>query len=176
MQRSIQRPFYERRHNNAQTQKAGRSSGANVFGKNTLVYLTAGGLLAAVPSAGVACYGWSHGPSVTPGTEPPLALYQNVYPFDLSGDALLVMSTTNAAGDAPNNGTAATAPALSTVVIGQTYGILNPTVGNLAGVQMVNLDDTQNKLLTVVDIYPNQAGTDLNGLVLVRITPTALQA
>ena len=176
MNRPIQRPFLERRNMNAQSQKQGRSCGSNVFPANSLVYLTGGGLLAAVATAGTAVYGWSHGPSVAPGTPPPQALYQNVYPFDLKDDALIIMSTTNAAGDSANSGNAATAPALSTVVIGQTYGILNPTTGPNAGIQMVNLSDTQNGLVTVVDLYPNQATTDLNGLVLVRIVPTAFQA
>lgn len=176
MNTPIRRPFLERRNNNAQAQKQGRPCGANVFGPNTLVYITNAGELAAVATAGVACYGWSHGPSVLAGTQPPAALYQLVYPFDLQGDALLVMSTTNAAGDAANAGTAATAPALSTVVIGQSYGILNPTTGNNTGIQMVNLDNTTNKLVTVVDLYPNQALTDLNGLVLVKIVPTTIQA
>ena len=177
MNHPIQYPFLERRTNNAQMQKQGRSCGGNVFPANSLVYLTAGGLLAAVPTAGLAVYGWSHGPSVpVPMPPPPAALYANVYPFDLSENDMLIMSTTNAAGDSANSGDAATAPALSTVVIGQSYGILNPTEGPNAGIQQVNLDDTQNGLLVVVDLYPNQSTTDLNGLVLVRIVPSALQA
>ena len=176
MQYPIQYPFLERRNMNAQSQKTGYSSGTNVFPANSLVYLTGGALLAAIATAGTACYGWSHGPSVTPGTQPPAALYQNVYPFDLSDGSLIVMSTTNAAGDSGNTGTAATAPALSTVVIGQSYGLLNPTNGANAGIQQVNLSDTTNALLTVVALYPNQALTDLNGLVLVRINPACFQA
>lgn len=176
MNRPIQRPFLERRNNNAQHQKAGRSCGSNVFPANSLIYLTGAGLVAAIATGGVACLGWSHGPSVVPGTPPPQAMFQGVYPFSLDGDTYLVMSTTNAAGDAANVGTPGTAPLLSSVVIGQSYGILNPTAGANAGIQQVNLDDTTNKLLTVVALYENQALTDRNGLVLVKIVPTCLQA
>lgn len=176
MNTPIRRPFLERRSQNLQEQKTGFSSGTNVFPANSLVYLTGGQLLAACATAAVACYGWSHGPNVVPGTPPPQALQQLVYPFDLSGQSLLVMSTTNNAGDSANDGTAATAPALSTVVVGQTYGILNPTTGPNKGIQMVNLQDTTNGLLTVVALYPNQNTGDLNGLVLVKVTATALQA
>lgn len=181
MNRPIQRPFLERRNTNAHVQKQGRSCGSNVFGANTFVYLTGAALLAAIPTGGTACYGWAHAPSVgaqqdfnAPGMMP--NLYANNYPFDLKEDSLIVMSTTNAAGDTASTGNAATAPALSTVQIGQSYGILNPTTGPLAGVQMVNLSDTTNALVTVVALYPNQATTDLNGLVLVRLVPTAFQA
>ena len=176
MQRPIQAPFLERRNMNAQSQKLGYSSGTNTFPGNSLVYLTGAGILAAIATAGTACYGWSHGPSVTPGTPPPAALYQNVYPFDLSDGALIVMNITNTAGDSANSGDAATAPTLNEVVIGQSYGILNPTTGANAGIQQLNISDTTNALLTVVGLYPNQALTDQNGLVLVRINPACFQA
>lgn len=176
MNTPIRRPFLERRNGNLQEQKTGYTSAQNVFPANSLVYLTGAATLAAIATAGVACYGWSHGPNVIPGTPPPQALQQLVYPFAMTEESLLIMSTTNAAGDAGNNAGAATAPALSTVVIGQTYGILNPTTGPNAGIQMVNLSDTTNGLLTVVALYPNQNTGDLNGLVLVRINKTAIQA
>lgn len=173
----IIRPFLERRNNNAQTQKAGRGCGSNVFAGRTIVAL-ASGVLIAVATGGTAVIGWSAGPSLASTDQPPKSITPGnlVYPFDLSGETFMVMSTTDSSVNTGVTGTAASAPAISTIGIGTTYGIITPTTGVLAGVQMVNLSDTTNTLLTVVAIYPNQASSDLNGKVLVRVLSTRLQA
>ncbi len=175
----IQYPFLERRNGNLQEMKAGFPCGSNVFPARSLVYLTGSAgsqVLAAIPTGGVALFGQAPAPSAPAVANPPYFPYNKVYPFALDENSLIVMSTTNAAGDSANAGTAASAPAISTIVVGQGYGILNPTTGPNKGIQQLNLDDTTNKLLIVVQIYPNQATTDQNGLVLCRVVPTCFQA
>jgi hypothetical protein len=176
MQYPIRRPFLERRNLNAQPMKAGRAC-SGTWPNNTFVYLNGSGLLLPVATAGVSLYGWSHGPSTLTTDVPPVGLPQPgvCFPFDASG-SVFVLSVTDAAVDTATTGTPASAPALSAVTIGGQYGIIVPTAGTLTGIQMLNISDTTNKLFTVIDVYPNQASTDLNPLVLCQVISTCLQA
>lgn len=161
-------PFFERRRDNLHIQKAVQPNGATAFPANSFVKLAAGVLVPCVTDD-VVCYGWSHDSSHAATDMPPTALYGvNHWPFDVN-DALFVMNISNADGDI---GQAAGAPQLSAAVVGTAYGL----VRDANGIQMLDVTDTTNDFAKVVALYPNQALTDYNGLVLVEILPAVIQA
>ena len=170
MDTPIRQPFLERKSQNLQIQKAVQpdNGDSSVFLPNSFVVLS-GGLLVAVATAGVLVYGWSADKSHLSTDHAPDALYgQNHWPFDPT-DAQFVMNITDNSG---HIGQAAGAPQLSVAVVGTSYGIYK----NTGGYQMVNISDTTNKLFTVMALYPNQALTDYNGRVIVKVIDTCIQA
>lgn len=168
MDTGIRMPFMERRRDNLHIQKSVQPNGATTFPANSFVKLAAGVLVPCV-TADVVCYGWSPDQSHTETEQPPQALFgQNHWPFDPK-DAQFVMNITNDDGDV---GQANGAPQLSAAVVGTSYGLYR----NADGVQMLNVEDTTTLFARVVALYPNQALTDYNGLVIVELLPAVIQA
>lgn len=161
-------PFLERRKDNLHIQKPVQPNGATAFPARSFVKLAAGILVPCV-TADVVCYGWSPDGSHAATDQPPAALFgQNHWPFD-PRDAQFVMNITDAAG---NIGQANGAPQLSSAVVGTSYGLFR----DANGFQMLNTADTTNLFAKVVALYPNQALTDYNGLVLVELVAAVIQA
>lgn len=168
MDTPIRMPFLERRSDNLHIQKAVQPNGATTFQARSFVKLAAGVLVPCV-SADVLCYGWSPDASHAATDQPPAALYgQNHWPFDPK-DCFFVMNITDAAG---HIGQANAAPQLSAAVVGTSYGLLR----DANGYQMLNVANTTNLFAKVTALYPNQALTDYNGLVIVQLLPAVLQA
>lgn len=167
MDTAIRMPFLERRRDNLHIQKPVQPNGATTFRAGSFVKLAAGILVPCV-TADVICYGWCRDESHAETELPPQALFgQNHWPFD-PNSAYFVMNITNAAGDI---GQAAGAPQLSAAVVGTAYGI----VRDADGYQMLNVEDTTTLFGKVVALYPNQALTDYNGLVLVEVLKDVVQ-
>lgn len=167
MDTPIRMPFFERRKDNLHVQKAVQPNGATAFPARSFVYI-ASGILVPVATAGVLCYGWTPDKSHATTDRPPDALFGvNHWPFDPQ-NALYVMNITDSSG---HIGQAASAPQLSAAVVGTSYGIYR----NAGGYQMLDVANTTNLFAKVVALYPNQALTDYNGLVLVEILPAVVQ-
>lgn len=167
MDTPIRMPFFERRRDNLHIQKAVQPNGGTAFPANSFVKLAAGILVPCVTDD-VVCYGWSHDSSHATTDTPPTALFGvNHWPFAIE-DAFFVMNISNAAA---NIGQAAGAPQLSAAVVGTAYEL----VRDANGFQMLDVSATTNKFAKVVALYPNQALTDYNGLVLVELLPAVYQ-
>lgn len=168
MDTPIRMPFFERRKDNLHIQKAVQPNGATAFPEKSFVYIAAG-ILVPVATAGILCYGWSPDRSKASTERPPDALFGvNHWPFDPK-DAIYVMNITNNTGDV---GEVAGAPQLSAAVVGTSYGLYRDAG---TGHQMLNVEDVTTVFAKVVALYPNQALTDYNGLVLVEILPAVIQ-
>lgn len=156
----------------------GLPDGSNDFLAKTLVVLTSGSLIA-VATDGVLVLGQSPDESKSAATvNPPDRLYgDRHWPFNLIGALLLI----NISNDANAVGSANSAPQLSDVTVGSSYGLTRPTSGTYSGYQFLNVQETSNTLFTVVDKPPivdgvaNVAAT-YNGIVLVKVIPTKIQA
>jgi hypothetical protein len=160
-------PFLERRKDNLHIQKPVQANGATAFAARSLVKLAAGVLTPCV-TADVVCYGQAPDASHAATDQPPTALFgQNHWCFD-PRDAQFIVNITNDDGDI---GQANGAPQLSAVAVGGKYGL----VRDANGYQMLNVEDTTALFFVVVAIYPNQALTDYNGLVLVELVPDIIQ-
>lgn len=168
MDTPIRMPFFERRRDNLHIQKAVQPNGATAFPARSFVKIAAGILVPCVTDD-IVCYGWSPDSSHAATDVPPTALFGvNHWPFDVNG-ALFVMNITNASG---HIGQAEGAPQLSAAVVGTAYGLYR----NAGGFQMLDVADTTNDFAKVVALYPNQALTDYNGLVIVELLPAVIQA
>lgn len=169
MDTTVRMPFFERRKDNLHIQKPVQPNGATAFPARSFVYISAG-ILVPVATAGVLCYGWSPDKSHAATDKPPEAIFGvNHWPFDPK-DAIYVMNITDSSG---HIGQANTAPQLSAAVVGTSYGIYRD---GTTGMQMLDVANTTNLFAKVVALYPNQALTDYNGLVLVEILPAVIQA
>jgi hypothetical protein len=167
MDTPIRMPFLERRRDNLHIQKGVQPNGATAFAAHSFVKLAAGVLVPCVTDDVVA-YGWCPDSSHAATEVPPTALFgPNHWPFALEG-SLFVMNITDAAG---HIGQANGAPQLSAAVVGTSYEL----VRDANGIQMLDVSATTNKFAKVVALYPNQALTDYNGLVIVEILPAVLQ-
>lgn len=168
MDTPIRMPFMERRRDNLHIQKPVQPNGATTFQARSFVKIAAGILVPCV-TADVLCYGWTPDESHLATDKPPVALYgQNHWPFDPK-DAIFVMNITNATGLI---GQVAGGPQLSAAVVGTSYGLYR----NANGFQMLNVADVTTLFAKVIGLYPNQALTDYNGLVMVEILPAVIQA
>ena len=175
MDTPIRMPFLERRKDNLHIQKPVQPNGATVFPARSFVKL-AGGILVPCVTADVVCYGWSPDSSHAATDQPPQALFgQNHWPFDPK-DAQFVMNIGTVGGTTGLVGQAQGAPQLSLATVGSSYGLVVPTTGPYAGYQMLDVLNTTNLFAKVIALYPNQALTDYNGLVLVELLPTVIQA
>jgi hypothetical protein len=167
----IQMPYLERQKGNLFIQKSPLTDGGNTFPANSIVQINSGALRA-VPTGGVAAYGWANSPSrsatIAPPDSLPLGLAdERHYPFDPEG-AIFVLNITDASG---NIGEANGAPTLAEAVIGSEFGIHTAT----NGVQFVNVDETTDTLFKVVGWVDGQSSTDYNGKVYVQIIPSKIQ-
>lgn len=169
MDTPIRMPMFERRKDNLHIQKSVQPNGATAFQRHSFVYIAAG-ILVPVATAGVLCYGWSPDESHAATDRPPAALFgQNHWPFD-PAHSQYVMNITDSSG---HIGQANAAPQLSAAVVGTSYGIYRD---GTTGMQMLDVANTTNLFAKVVALYPYQALTDYNGLVLVEILPAVIQA
>lgn len=169
MDTPIRMPFFERRRDNLHIQKSVQPNGGTAFPANSFVKLAAGILVPCVTDD-VVCYGWSHDKSHAATELPPDALFGvNHWPFAVE-DAYFVINITNASG---HIGQAAGAPQLSAAVVGTAYELYRDAT---TGMQMLDVSATTNKFAKVVALYPNQALTDYNGLVLIELLPAVIQA
>lgn len=167
MNTPIRMPFLERRRDNLHIQKGVQPNGATAFPAHSFVKLAAGILVPCV-TADVVAYGWCPDASHAATDVPPTALFgQNHWPFALN-DSQFVMNITDSSG---HIGQATGAPQLSAAVVGTAYGLYR----DANGYQMLDVANTTNLFAKVVQLYPNQALTDYNGLVIVEILPAVLQ-
>lgn len=169
MDTPIRMPFLERRKDNLHITKGAILDGATAFEARSFVKL-ASGVLAPCVTDDVVCYGWSPDKSHSATDKPPDALFGRYHwPFD-PRDSQFIMNITNASGAI---GAAGSAPQLSAVTIGTEYELYRDTTTHM---QMLDVSATTNKFARVVAIYPGQASTDYNGLVLVELVSTIIQS
>lgn len=171
----IRMPFMERRKDNLHVTKGPiADDGTTAFNARSFVYVNGSNFLVPVLTAGIVCFGQSPDANhlTTPTPRPPDALYGNLHWVFDPRDAQFVVNITNNAATI-----GAGAPALSTILIGESYGIIRPTSGAAIGIQMLNQQDTTNDFFKVIAIYTgiSQASTDLNGLVLVELVQSVIQ-
>ena len=167
MDTPIRMPFMERRLDNLHIQKNPLPNGATAFLARSFVKIVAG-LLVPVATDDVVCYGQVPGPSHAVTEKPPDTLYGQLHWVFNPKDALFIINITTGAGTI---GQAGGAPQLSAVTVGAEYGIL--TTGT--GIMMLAIDEVTAKFARVKAIYPNQALTDYNGLVLIQILDAVIQ-
>jgi hypothetical protein len=169
MDTPIRMPFMERRLDNLHIQKGPQPNHASTtFGARSFVYLSSG-VLVPCATAATACFGQAPGPSHLATELPPATLYGIYHWVFNPADAQFVVNITDASG---HIGVANGAPQLSEVVIGTSYNLYRDS----NGFQMLNVDTTAQPFFKVLSIYPNQALTDYNGLVLVEIVKSIIQA
>lgn len=154
---------------------SGISNGGNTFNAFNFVVLSSG-ILAAIATGATLCCGQVLDASNT--TTIPTPPYQmfgpNHYPLSLFGSRFAISITNNAGAI----GQANSAPTLSNVAVGTTYG-----VKLVSGIHMLNIQDTTNLLMQVVQI-PDQwnsvvyadSGTIYNPVVIVQFVPATIQA
>lgn len=172
-------PALARQFGNMQQQKPPISNGSNSFLARSLVVISSG-VLAAVASAAVLCYGWSSDESKGTtgiGIQPPQAFFgPNHYPFQLDENAELIINVGTVSSNALVVGQANTAKQQSDAVIGTSYGIARATSGTYSGFQVLDPTNT-TQLFFVVTGYPDfTSPTDYNGLVRVKLLKAVLQA
>lgn len=177
----IRRPLLLQQQGNMNVQRAPIADGANTFVAGDLVQINASGQLQLVPNTSATAltklvWGQTPDSSKLATDIPPVAFFgENHYCFDPT-DAIFEMNITNTAGgvgDATTNNGAA-GPQLSAVLIGASYAIKTDCT-NYVGVQMVNISDVTNTVVTVVGLAPNQTTADYNGRVLVKIPKSQIQ-
>lgn len=173
MDTPIRMPFLERRLDNLQIQKGPfpDDNGTTPFNARSFVVLAAG-IIVPVVTAGVLCLGQSPDASHLSTDIPPAALYSNRHWVFNPRDCQFIINITDNAG---NVGQANGAPQLSEVVIGTRYGLYRNATTKM---QFLNVDDTTNDFFEVISIYNgiSQALTDYNGLVLVKLIESVIQA
>lgn len=168
MDTAIRMPFMERRLDNLHVQKGPQPNGGTAFLARAFVALSSG-VLVPCATAATACYGQAPSASKSSTDMPPVSLHGNVHWVFNPRDAEFVVNITDGSG---HIGESTGAPQLSEVVVGTEYNLYT----NADGYQMLNVDGTNAKFFRVISIYPNQALTDYNGLVLVRLVDTVIQA
>jgi hypothetical protein len=122
---------------------------------------------------GTLIFGWCPDAVRTSTQKPPTNLPTGDtkhYVFNPAGQSLFLMNITDSSGNVGSSG-----PAGTTVSIGGQYGLKTVTVSGIL-CQCVNKDDTTYKLFEVVEYGPNQASTDKNPLVVVKVIGTVIQA
>lgn len=168
MDTPIRMPFLERRRDNLHITKSAILDGATAFAARSFVKISAAVIVPCVTDD-VLCYGWCPDKNHAATDRPPDALFGRYHwPFD-PRDAQFIMNISNASGAI---GQANSAPQLSAAVIGTEYEL----VRDANGIQMLDVSATVNKFARVIAWYPNQASTDYNGLVLVQLLDSVIQA
>lgn len=168
MDTAIRMPFMERRRDNLHITKGPLPNGATAFLERSFVKY-ASAVLTPCVTDDIICFGQAPGPSHSSTDLPPVSLYGNLHWCFDPRHAIFIVNITDASG---NIGQANGAPQLSEVTIGQQYALYR----NADGYQMMDVDDTTNDFFRVIGIYPNQSLTDYNGLVLVELVESVIQA
>lgn len=114
-------------------------------------------------------------------TLPPLSLDGAFhYPFDLR-DRIIEINAAGSSASGANIGTtngvtwAGGGTGGVALAPGQQYGIITPTSGTYSGMQFLDVTETTAKLFEIVGLAPNQATTDNNPRLWVRIISTCFQ-
>lgn len=170
----------KKRGNNRQemlTAQTGYADGANSFPAFSFV-VYASSLIGAVATAGVSCCGYVlDADKASTAVNPPTQFFGDKHwPINPRGCQFLV----NISNNANAVGQANSAPQLSAVSIGTSYGLTRPTSGTYSGYQFLNTQDTSTTLFTIVDIPASVDGVDnsstvYNGLVLVELIESKIQ-
>lgn len=177
---SIKRPVLLQQTGNMNLQRPPVGDGSNAFKAGDLVQIVSGVLQLVPNTSGTASTKlvWGQTPDASHlSTDiPPVAFFgENHYCFDIS-EGIIEMNITNTSGgvgdSVTNNGAAG--PQLSAVTIGASYAIKTDCT-NFVGVQMLNISDTTNTVVTVIALSPNQSLTDYNGRVLVKVPKAQIQ-
>lgn len=135
-----------------------------------------------VISAGTVIYGQSPDSAVGSGAStPPSRLFGlNHFCFDVR-DRILEINIANTSASGANtggaNGVTWAGGGTSGVALapGQQYGIVVPTSGTYQGYQFLDVTNTSQKLFEIVALAPNQAITDNNPRVWVKVISTVIQ-
>ena len=177
----IRQPQLVRKPQNLQEQKAPIPCSDGVsFLAGSFVYNNAGVMTPVPTSSGgaVQVYGWSSGPSVLSTAIPPTTLVgNNIYPFDVDGEAEFEVNIALLADTAPGSAGTGTA----NVVIGNSYDLVRPASGALAGYQLLAVNSTAHPVFIVTGVPDalnsayGQNPTDLNGRVRVKIVKSIIQ-
>jgi hypothetical protein len=177
---AIRRPVLLQQNGNMHIQRPPIGDGANSFKAGDLVQVISGALQLVPTTSGTASTKlvWGQTPDdskVSTQKAPDAFFGENHYCFDVT-DATIEVNITNSSGgvgdSTTNNGAAG--PQLSAITIGAAYAI-KADCTNYVGVQMLNVSDTTNTVLTVVGISPNQSLSDYNGRVLCKIPKAQIQ-
>ena len=124
--------------------ESGYADGANSFIANSLVVLTAGALVAVATDGVSACGFVPDASKDSASIDPPYSMFGDKHwPFDLRG-LLIAMSVSD---DSENIGEANSAPQLSDITLGSSYGVLL----GATGIHYVNQAETSNTLVKVVE-------------------------
>lgn len=167
MDTPIRMPMLERRLDNLMIQKGPQPNGGTAFLARSFVKLSSG-VLVPCATGDTTCYGQAPSASKSSTDMPPTSLHGNLHWVFNPRDAEFVVNITDGSGHlGASNG----APQLSEVVVGNEYNLYT----NADGYQMLNVDGTNAKFFRVLSIYPGQALTDYNGLVLVKLLDTVVQ-
>lgn len=167
----IRQPTIYSRSQNLVESKAPLSNGANSFLAGSFVK-RASSLMAAVATGDIVCLGWCPGPSVDASSRRPETFWQENYPVNPVGVEFLV-NITDSSGHV---GQGSSAPQVSAVTIGSSYGLYRWTSGTYNGMQALNVSETSNTLVQVTALGPDTETTDYNGLVRVKIIDSKIQA
>lgn len=158
---------------------------SQIWLQGALVYTSGTGasvVLNELATAGTVVYGQS--PDAAKGTGsllPPDALFgANHFCFDLRDRILEINVASSTAGIAAigtANGVTWAGGGTNGVALapGQQYGVINPTSGVYKGKQMIDVNNTTQKVFEIVALAPNQATTDNNPRVWARLITTAIQ-
>lgn len=182
MQIPLRMPDLIKQFGNMNVQKPPITDGSNTFLAQALVYITSAAL-AAIPTAGVLCYGQTPDKSHTSTERAPDILPRPTgegelhYPFSPL-DAEFEINIAALSANAPVIG--ASAKVLADVVVGTAYGIATATSGPYAGMQFLDPTETTNTLfiVTAIPAKPDgsaQAAADFNPRVRVKIIPSKIQ-
>lgn len=172
-QAPILRPDLVRTPGNMFIQKPVVGDAANTFGPQSLVKLAAGALVLCA-TAEVLLYGITPDGSKTAAQTAPEAIFgEQHWVFDCRAGEIEINVAAAAGGDIAI-GAGAQTPA--TAVIGTAYGIVTPTTGLYAGIQMLDLSNTATVMFIVVGKVDNVLDTDYNGRVRVKPVPAVIQA
>lgn len=133
-------------------------------------------------TAGTVMFGQSPDSAVGSGdTKPPSRLFgSNHYCFDIRNRILEM----NIASATAGIGTIGTSSGVTwagggtngvALAVGQQYGVINPTSGVYKGMQMIDVNNTTQKLFEIVALPPGTPTTDNNPRIWVRAITTVLQ-
>lgn len=160
-------------------------AGSSTWLVQSLVYTSGTGastVLNKLATAGTVIYGQSPDASKGSGAlTPPTALFGlNHYCFDLRdrileiniASATATVTTINTTSGVTWAGGGTNGVALAP---GQQYGVLTATSGPFLNYQFLDVNNTTQKVFEIVALAPNQATTDNNPRVWVKVIPTVLQ-
>jgi hypothetical protein len=177
MDRQIILPTYVGRKGNNRAEAIGGESGypdgSNSFIANSFVVLTNGELVSVATDGVLACGLVLDESKSATTVDPPYEIFgDRHWPLALSG-CIFAVSVTD---DSENIGEANSAPQLSEIAIGSSYGIKK----GADGTHYLNVDETSTTLFTVLEKPESWNGVEqdadtYNPVVLVEVIPSKIQ-